>query len=171
MSSRGRKEAPVGKGIDARTMQILRSRNAPSITVHEINENAWKAFYASPEGKARLRRMKDLNNLKRARYEAIAAGSGYTSGTTQTNSDVYHVWKRTTFDENGNVTKRGVASRGPAEQAGAATALQGLILGAQARQELERLRRLRDAEAQEEVAFQQLRAAQAQVQQEAMQQG
>ncbi|HXU95456.1 MAG TPA: hypothetical protein VFP45_03370 [Candidatus Nitrosotalea sp.] len=161
MSSRGRKEAPVGKGIDARTMQVLRARGAPSITVHEINENAWKAFYASPEGKARLRRMQDLNNLKRQRYEAIARGTRYVSGTSQTDADVQKTWKRTVFDQNGNVRSRGFG--GEVEQGRAATAFQNVFRARAAERELQAIRAAQIAEEQaQEQIFQAERAATAQ---------
>jgi len=108
MSRRGRNEAPVGKGIDAAAIQKVGAAGGPFITVHEINENAWKAFYASPEGKARLNRMKDLNQLKMARYQGIANGTAkYVSGASQRDSEVYKTWKRTRFADDGSILSRG----------------------------------------------------------------
>jgi len=94
--------APIGKGIDRATYQSqLAAGN--SITVHEINENAWKAFYASPEGKARMRRLMDKNQLLSDRYQDIANGKGL-QGITK--ADMIKKWKRTVFNDDGTVKTR-----------------------------------------------------------------
>lgn len=95
--------APIGKGIDKATYnKQLAAGN--SITVHEINEDAWKAFYSSPAGKARMRRLMDKNELLSNRYQDIVNGKGL-QGVTK--SDIMKEWKRTVFNDDGTVKQRG----------------------------------------------------------------
>ena len=99
MSRKGRGEALVGKGVDKKTLNVIKSEGTFNMTVHKINKDAWKAFYASEEGKRRLRMMKELNSLKLLRYQTIVAGNGM--GTTD--KEIYETWRNAKFNPNGTL--------------------------------------------------------------------
>lgn len=55
--------------------QALASTRGTKLNVYEINKATWDNFYKTPEGKARLRRMKALNDMKMARYRDLMNGA------------------------------------------------------------------------------------------------
>jgi hypothetical protein len=92
----------VGKGVNKETMRNVKASDAPKLITFQITDDAWAAFYASPEGKARLRRMQALNNMMINRYQGIVNGQGLTVKK----SDVRQRWKALPFDQNGNIQQR-----------------------------------------------------------------
>jgi hypothetical protein len=102
MSSKRPYEAPVGKGIDRATMLAQKADGNYNITVHEITSDAWKAFYSTTEGKARLRRMQTQNALLEKYYKDRAAGTN----PGQTKADVIKFWNNIPFDTDGKVPVR-----------------------------------------------------------------
>lgn len=95
MASR-KKEALVGKGVK----QANINSKGDDFTIFQINKNAWKAFYASDEGKARLKKMNEINKAKQLRYQKLSL-QGYKSGTTQTNRDLEKDWRNNQLKEDG----------------------------------------------------------------------
>jgi hypothetical protein len=99
MSKRKNYEAPVGKGIDRATMLAQKELGVTNITVHQVTPNAWGAFYASDEGKARLNRMRTQNQMYIDYYKEKAAGKAIG----ETKADVRKAWEGTGFDKSGKV--------------------------------------------------------------------
>lgn len=93
-----KKVKPVGKGISKAA--LVKATDKDYIMVFQINDAAWKAFYQSPEGKARLRKMQHLANLKYDRYASISIGGGLPD---ETDAQVYQKWKSTIYNTDGTV--------------------------------------------------------------------
>ena len=89
----------VGKGIDKDTMRKMKTAGGTNLTVYEVNKNAWQAFYASDQGKNRLRRMAALNEAKIQRLRAIQQGNSLS--TIGTAKEVYQEWedKQDTYNQ------------------------------------------------------------------------
>lgn len=101
MAKKKRVEAPVGKGINKAALNASKNDGVYGFKTYKINENAWKAFYASEEGKVRLRIMRTLNDGKQKRYAAIAAGqSPWVGGTDK---EIYEKWRNLPFDATGKL--------------------------------------------------------------------
>lgn len=78
----------VGRGVSKDAFE--KSKSKDFIWTFKINKDAWKAFWQSPDGQARLARIGKLNSLRMTRYKLIADGKGFPS---QTDAEVYSDWK------------------------------------------------------------------------------
>lgn len=104
-----RVKAHVGKGVNKETMRAVKASGAPKLITFQITDDAWAAFYASKEGKARLRRMQTLNTLMTNRYQGIVNGQGLALKK----SDVRNRWKSINFNGDGFVVPRGAPIQRP----------------------------------------------------------
>lgn len=96
-----KKEAPVGKGVNKSALIASKADGVYTFKTYKINENAWKAFYASDEGKRRLNIMRELNDRKRKRYQAISEGkNAWLDGTDKA---VYETWRNLPFNAAGKL--------------------------------------------------------------------